>query len=426
MTVKKSYNRFFIIFQEEDKGYAIAIDKQPTGYAKIENRSGKCKMTVYAQNLKKEKGPYHFCIIDTMRTPALLIKIGEVKIDEMGRGETWWEYNEENIAESKSTIDKFNIAVIMAEGSPDAITAPLAGYTGKEKIMWKEKIVIDKKHEHEHEHEHEHGHEHNRGQKQEDIEGANEEVRDSENLDEEALKFKEYEEQIRSEIGMFDEPIDIDIKETREEVTELEDGITKHAETMGAYDYDTREFDETIMENDNADVVDEEYNAGCLRYEMQRHDEHEHKHKHSGPKSYSDIFHYVLNNFEELEEVFEDDGDSGCRWWKIPHDCDTPVMEEQYYPFLCTVFYLKMTYPNIDYVKYFHRRGHYYFGIKYDTDNEVKYLMYGIEGSNSMKEQPYMGMTGFGKWMPLKNRNTGMWIMFYNPQTGNIMVERND
>ena len=85
-----------------------------------------------------------------------------------------------------------------------------------------------------------------------------------------------------------------------------------------------------------------------------------------------------------------------------------------------------MVYPNINYVKYYGPTGYYYFGMKYDKDGEIKYLMYGIEGHNSMKEQPYMGMTGFGKWMKIRERNRGMWIMFYNPRSGNIMIEKDE
>ena len=51
---------------------------------------------------------------------------------------------------------------------------------------------------------------------------------------------------------------------------------------------------------------------------------------------------------------------------------------------------------------------------------------HGIEGENTMREQPYMGMTGFGKWRKLMGRSSGMWLMHYNPRTGNIMVEKNE
>lgn len=401
MTVRKSYNRFFIIFQEEDKGYALAIDKQPTGYAKIENRNGRCKITVYAQNLKKEKGPYHFYVIDTVKTPAHVVKIGEVKIDEIGRGETCFEYNEENIAESNCPIEKFNVAVIIAKGSAgEMIAAPLSGYTGKEKVIWKDKVFVEEKHEDKHEHEHEEP-----GIVNEIIERVQEEI-----LDEEGMKFREYEENIRSQV-----------EDSLEEENSLPEAANEAVRSEKAEESNNKPL---IENRQDSSELTEEYDAGYINNEMPRHEEHKHK----GRKTYAAIFHHILNNFEEIEDVFEEPAAAviNCRWWKIPHSCNIPYMEEKFYPFLCTIFHLKMTYPDIDYIKYYRPKGHYYFGIKYDGNNEVKYLMYGIEGSNILKEQPYMGMTGFGKWMKLKGKNRGMWIMFYNPRTGNVMLEKKE
>lgn len=384
MAAKKSYNRFFIIFQEEDKGYGIAIDKQPTGYAKIEVKNGKCKITVYAQNLKKEKGPYYFCIIDTVKTPGQLVNVGEIRIDEIGRGETWWEYNEDNIAESNCSIEKFNVAIILAQG--EYTLAPLVGYTGKDKIMWKDKIFIKNNEEHEEAHEekdeHEHEHEHERECEIENetkfggIEKVDSEIPEEPRLlDEEGLKFEKYEEELRNEAE-----------------AEISNGV-----------------------NDG-------YDAGCIEMDGVRDDENNKKHKMY--KSNAVIFHEVLDQFEEMDNFLDMDGKNECRWWRIPYNCKVKMMEDRHYPFLCTIFHLNMTYPNIDYIKYYCDKGYYYFGIKYDKENEVKYLMYGIEGKNEIREQPYMGMTGFGKWMKIKDMDNGVWIMFYNPKTGNFMIEK--
>ena len=424
MTTKKSYNRFFIIFQEEDKGYGVAIDKQPTGYAKIEVKSGKCKITVYAQNLKRERGPYFFYMIDTVRTPVLFIKLGELKIDEAGMGETWWEYNEENVADSKCSADKFNMASIIVPG--ESIIAPLAGYAGKEKIEWKEKITIEHKHD-EHHGEHEKHKEH--GEASEDCtRGSEEEVYNlgstPEALDQEGLKFRLYEEEIRGgDVRQVeaDSTNDIKIPETNT----LYNNTRGEDEQVGDRELNLDEvkpFDSRAYNDDNPT----DYEDSALNYSDDQRSQKEYKNKHKGYKAHAAIFHQMLSNFDEVKDIFDEDESIDCRWWRIPYNCSFPLMENKYYPFLCTIYHLKMTYPNIDYIKYFYRKGYYYFGMKYDTNNEVKYIMYGIEGTNSMKEQPYMGMTGFGKWKRLMGKNSGMWIMFYNPRTGNIMVERNE
>lgn len=553
MSVKKGYNRYFIIFQEEDKGYGIAIDKQPTGYAKIEVKNGKCKITVYAQNIKKEKGPYNFCMIDTNRSPANLVKLGEVRIDDVGTGETYWEYNEDNVCNSGNSIENYNVAVLMAESdviansmagmstgvdaNDDAsanvsvngnanmntdryeISAPLSGYIGKERILWKEKIHIggiDRLSEN-------------------TIDAAKFEINKQdlrsekpesdddmiEELDEEGKKFKEYEAAIKTEADRMSK---VAVEQENELQTDyenmqplnaqseddtniyefgLEQDLQRHNKHGHKTDYKNKkqmnyyhEYDKEENENEHDDDDHHDHGDGSYNHNYNDHDgwcyghnqgnyehsgcgydnkhnqnsedhnqsSHDHNdcdidngqssddhngygydhdqssddhngydygkkpymsHKHKNSKPYADIFHHLLREFEELPQNFIEDDMKQVRWWKIPYKYDAKLINEKHYPFMCTIFHLSMAYPHIDYIKYFYKTGHYYFGIKYDENNEVKYLIYGIIGRNDNKDQPYMGMTGFNKWIGKPNKEMGVWIMFYNPKTGNIMVEKN-
>lgn len=63
LTQKKSYSRYFIILQEDEKGYSQASDKMSSGYAKIEIKNDKCKISYYVQNLKKDSSPYYMILI---------------------------------------------------------------------------------------------------------------------------------------------------------------------------------------------------------------------------------------------------------------------------------------------------------------------------------------------------------------------------
>ena len=45
--------RNFIILQEDERGYSSSDDKALSGYAKVEAKGDKCKVSFYAQNLKK-------------------------------------------------------------------------------------------------------------------------------------------------------------------------------------------------------------------------------------------------------------------------------------------------------------------------------------------------------------------------------------
>jgi hypothetical protein len=532
LSVKKGYNRYFIIFQEEDKGYGMAIDKQPTGYAKIEVKNGKCKITVYAQNIKKEKGPFNFCMIDTNRSPANLVKLGEVRIDDIGTGETYWEYNEDNICDSGHSIENYNVAVLLADSNrvvgvgagADSganvnintgtgidgyeISAPLSGYIGKERVLWKEKINIGKIDE---------VGENSRNA----IDGINKKTSRNENLessddmikelDEEGMKFKEYEAAIRNEADRMsntgfeqEKRLQTDSEDFESKNAQIEDemniyefgmeeGLQRHNKhghknqkqhgckyEHDSYDnnsdsYGQKQSSHYCKNNeylhDNENISDDEsyehnqssndHNDDSYEHNQSSNDhndygyehnqssddhngygydynqssnDHNHdsnnkdhwmNHKHKSNQSYADIFHYLLNEFEESSENFMDHEIDKVRWWKIPYRYDAKLINEKHYPFMCTIFHLSMAYPHVDYIKYFYETGHYYFGIKYDENNEVKYLMYGIVGRNNVKDQPYMGMTGFNKWIGKPNKEMGVWIMFYNPKTGNIMVEKN-
>lgn len=360
IVTSKKYNRYFIIFQEEDKGFGIALDKQPTGYTKIETRNGKCKITVYVQNLIKGKGPYICCMIDGSKNPAVVARLGEITVDETGRGETFWEYKEEDIAGTGMTIDKFLVSAVIVEG--DKILSPLTGYASKEKIEWREKLSRE-----------------NKKDVEEKIE--KEEVKEEE-IDDDARKFIEYEEKIK-------------------EQAQREDSKEENKE-------DNDEREEIEKEKDYDDEV----------YEMTRGDKNEVKRR----RTHANVFHKILKDFEEAYEICDDL--KGYRWWKIPFREEYETVQDSNYPYYCTIYHPLMAYPYINYIKYIKKTGHYYFGIKYDENGEVKVIAYGIEGKFSTDEQPYMGMTGFAKWFTIKGKDTGIWTMFYNPYTGCIMIPK--
>jgi hypothetical protein len=547
---KKSYNRYFIIFQEEDKGFGMALDKQPTGYTKIETRNGKCKITVYAQNLVKEKGPYTCYLIDATKNPVVPAKLGELKIDDTGRGETWWEFKEDDVANTGVPVDRFNVAAVVVEGNK--INAPLAGYVGKDKIVWKDKMASMPR----------------TTELKEDpklkSEKASEEIKEEtrkeepeEELDDEARKFKEYEENIKKEAAKEEasdnkdslqevrnassknaedpkteelnrnenkegkptaantdgpkvenkeenrdnkpgqtniaqpkeekkenKPAQTNIAEPKEEKKENKPEQTntarpkeekkenksvqtnpaqpkaekkennptqtntarpkeekkdnKPAQTNPAQPKEEKKSNNPTQTNTSQSKSENKNNNEGIKAALPQQqepnrevepdgytiadDESFTRRNKSKDKKYANMFHNVLNSFEEVDGL--SDELKGYRWWKVPHAYDVPIRDNKYYPYYSAVYHLKMTYPYINYIKCFKKTGHYYFGLKYDDEGEVKYIVYGIEGRNNIQEQPYMGMTGFLKWVPIKDKDTGMWLMYYNPYTGCIMIPK--
>lgn len=375
MSAKKSYSRYFIIFQEDDKGFGMAIDKQPTGYTKIETKNGKCKVTVYVQNLVKERGPYTCYLIDTTKNPLYTAKLGEIPVDETGRGEVWWEYREDNVADTGLNVDKFNVSTIVVEG--EEVKFPLVGYVGKERASFKDRFVVKKREVKE-----------DKEVKEKDKEVAKVEVE----LDEEALKFKEYEETIKKEIEK-EEQRNKEVKEEKKNKFEKDEKVDEEKE------------------------VDAEFEEGAPSEFLRSNEINE-----RAQGMHAAYFHEILKNFEEVTDI--SDEASNTRWWKVKVDMDMKLKDNKYFPYYCAIYHINMAYPYINYLKYCKKAGYYYFGIRYDNQGEVKYILYGIEGDNDVKSQPYSGMTGFIKWIKFVNNDKGLWVMTYNPYNGCVMIPK--
>lgn len=571
--MSKKYNRYFLIFNEEDKGFEAASDKQPTGYTKIETKSGKCKITVYAQNLKSDNGPYICYLVDSTKNPAKVARLGEFLVDEAGKGETVWEHDAKNILGTGLSSDKFNVAAIVKEGN--RLQVPLAGYSGKDKVQWRNNIDSNSFRDESEEVE--------KGLKcqgdikeqiSEIVEQAESEVlyenkdiveatrfgaedefeeerlpqsgeiyeevleypiingseiieesngydpqlqrNDDDYIDfysEEGMAFKHYEQEINLQDADInyasrmtaeveaEKHSEIDIAETNKmQVFQSESTYEDNREEDGEeYLYDARdieiqsiEYSPSIltkaMESVNLDrgklcddvkadidkldleiekefkkflqreldkykklvlkhvCEKESHHGGCNNksskhvknknnkpekvegihaeiehYAYPQHNEHKESKceaKENKKKGYAKILHGILNNHEKVVVK----GAKDCNFWKVKESDKFPNKDNANYPYYSAIHHLKMTYPYINYLKYFKIKGYYHFGIKYDKDSEVKYLIYGIEGDKKENHQPYKGMTGFVSWVP--HGKTGIWLMYYNPYTGCIMIPK--
>ena len=98
MAHNKSY-RTFIILQEDEKGHSMASDKPLTGYAKIETKNDKCKVSFYAQNLKKEYKDCYMMLICNKKDFKKNINLGPMNINQQGKAEMSLEYDSINIGD---------------------------------------------------------------------------------------------------------------------------------------------------------------------------------------------------------------------------------------------------------------------------------------------------------------------------------------
>ena len=136
MPLNNEYKRYFVILQEDDKGYEMAAGKIPTGYAKIEIKNNRGKLTAYAQNVKYgEKIDYRMLLIAPGKKAA--VDMGRLMVDGSGRGELNVEFDADNVLKSGMSISDFMVAAVQTNTA-----TPLSGYTGRDKIQWKNSYHI--------------------------------------------------------------------------------------------------------------------------------------------------------------------------------------------------------------------------------------------------------------------------------------------
>ena len=103
--------RNFIILQEDDRGYSSNNEKALSGYAKVEAKGDKCKVSFYAQNLNKGN-KYSMILICSKKDCKQLIDLGALEVNEVGKGDTSKEYYINNIGGLGISYEKISGAAI--------------------------------------------------------------------------------------------------------------------------------------------------------------------------------------------------------------------------------------------------------------------------------------------------------------------------
>ena len=103
--------RNFIILQEDEKEHLKDGEKPLSGYAKIEAKSDKCKISFYTQNLKSDN-EYFMVLICYKKDMKKIVDLGSLKVDELGKGEAYKDYYINDIAGLNFSYDKISGAGI--------------------------------------------------------------------------------------------------------------------------------------------------------------------------------------------------------------------------------------------------------------------------------------------------------------------------
>ncbi|AOR22300.1 hypothetical protein [Clostridium taeniosporum] len=134
--------RNFIILQQDEKINSGSTEKALSGYAKVEAKGDKCKISFYAQNLKQEEN-YSVVLICCKKDMKQLINLGSLKINDVGKGDTSKEYYINNIAGLGISYDKINGAAICKANSGEIIFIMYGFINGEEpKENWKKLKII--------------------------------------------------------------------------------------------------------------------------------------------------------------------------------------------------------------------------------------------------------------------------------------------
>ncbi len=397
MAQKKSYSRYFIILQEDEKGYSLAADKLPSGYTKLEMKNEKCKISYYVQNLKKEKGPFYLLLICSKKEINKLIKLGELNIDDHGRAEVFYEYSVEDICSTGIAMDKITGAAIV-KTSGKSIVPVMSGFSSTDIPNWRNYEMVEA--------------------------GEIKEVKEIK--EEEAVVksiFDEYEASIVTPVAAREELRVEEVKEeVREEIIEVKEEIEEIKKDLEDIRETKEELRAEVEEKIEEPVEEPEKEMQAEEPPLEEDFRHKHEHKYEdmpiGPMG--SFFKELVGDYEELKGIGKEI--KNCRWFKIPvtsmEDMASATDYDRY-----TVLY----YPMLAYYPYIRRHKHFLMGYKCDKEGMLKYLVYSIPGCKSKAEQPYGGKSGFVTWIPLREgeeseNSMGYWMMFYDFKNSTIVI----
>ncbi|MBU3214859.1 hypothetical protein LL033_09280 [Clostridium estertheticum] len=432
MTPKKNYSRYFIILQEDEKGYSLESDKIPSGYAKLEMKNNKCKISYYVQNLRKEKQPYYMILICGKKDVNKIIKVGKLNIDDHGRVDIFHEYDMDNIADTGINAEKI-IGAAIVKFLDNNVISIMSGFSTTEKPNeWKSYKLADSNKE-------------TKETRTDEVKNEFDEYEESIEIikvkSDEALKHLEVQEKIdkkveEKKVDVVEEP-KVDTKQRIKfndglpleeqnniEVEEVEEKVEIN-QIDNICDCEISEKLEEKNEIDNLeDIVDlnrDKDKMQCKEDKKQKdcgcNNKENNSYKGEYPKGdMGNFFKAAVQDFTQVPDFTKEI--KWCKWYKVPvHNLENMYDLSDYNKY--TIAY----YPMICYYPYIRNYKSFMLGYKCDSSGKMKYIVYGIPGSKNKAHQPYGGRTGFVTWIADKgNDEMGHWLMFYDFKNSTVVV----
>lgn len=439
VATKRSYSRYFIILQEDEKGYSTDSNKFPTGYAKVEKKNNKCKVSYYVQNLRMSKDPYYMVLICDRKNDKRLVKLGSIDIDNYGRAEISHEYDVDNVANVNIPMDNIKGAsIVTLDGS--TVHGVLTGFAnGSDLSDWKSYAIIENKKRTKSEDKSEvkeelkqakqgtvHVKEKKHKEKSEEKKVTKEDNTREDNIFDKYEKNIENIKNIKEKTG--DSP-QISAKTITDDIKEKENQKAEIQEKEIVKENQKAEIQEKNKYRDESEKQINENNEENNQYEPIKDRD---KHKKDKDKCANcaknkekidmmdKFFCDLVEDLEEIKGVCPELGK--CKWYKV--DCKDLMNIN---PYMDSNKYNMVYYPMFNYYPYISRYGHYLLGYKYDKDGKVKYLVYAIPGTKAIYDQPFGGSTGFVTWFYKKSdhnkdNSLGYWAMFYDFKNYTVVV----
>ena len=455
--INKLY-RNFIILQEDERGHSSTSDKTLSGYSKIESKGERCKVSFYAQNLRKDNDDYNIMLICNKKDSKQLIDLGRMVITDSGKGECTKEYFIDNIAGLDIAFDKIIGAAIvkMRDGLPIFImcgfmngnepsddwknykVVKAASEENKSKVEISKKF--DKKMDRDGEKDKGKGKDKGKNKNQDKSHNKSHEYDNIENNDKDHKNDKDHE---------------CDNKENNDkkhECNECNKGNSDKEHECNECNKGNSDKKHECNEcnKGNSDKKHESDNNG--RNEKNKNDDQDKKYEECiqvekvDPRGkfdeYEESIEVSAKGKEDLLDTFEVRGSVGeyfegiargftntkdkykeikyCKWYE--------VRVNDLYEMCNTSNYNKYTvayFPMLNYYPYIKKHGKFMLGYKCDKERNLKYIVYGIPGRKDKDEQPYEGKTGFVTWISDDDNNRdgmGCWLMFYDFKNSTVVV----
>lgn len=383
--------RNFVILQEDERGYSNSSDKSLSGYSKIEAKGDKCKISFYAQNLKKDSDSYYMMIICCKKDMKQIINLAPIEVNETGKAEATKEYNISNIGGLDIQFDKISGTAIakIKDGIPIFV---MCGFLNGQQPSenWKNYTLVKAKEVRVRATEKVAEKEHKKDSRKPEIKIEKSKEKSKEKS---ALEAKVVEETILENTERIEEApkevIEVEENQESENIKEDKEIYFQKENLRGKFE----DYEDEIESNKEFDPINGKIRGSIGEY------------------------------FESIVEGFEKDYDSidelkYTKWYKVAvHDLHEMCNMSNYNKY--TLAY----YPMLNYYPYIKKYGYFMLGYKCDSQGNLKHIIYAIPGKKDKDEQPYDGRTGFVTWVNLNGKeDDGCWLMFYDFKNSTVVV----